>query len=214
MNLDEIVSTWRAYDEKLAASTAIQERLIRNMIRERSGTTLATIRRNYVFTLLLMAGIITFCTLSVLYNAFDYTHPIQHVSLIIYILASVIIGGLVLKAYRATHVDLNHDHLAGSLKKALASHTAALAAKRKAWFLFLFAGFLYPVTMMPRVMEHRGLLMAVGLVAFGAVLIGGLLLLFQFLGAFRDRHGESLQACLRELEELSPKDRKGGLSPR
>ncbi|CAN5819956.1 hypothetical protein BH24BAC1_BH24BAC1_38710 [soil metagenome] len=123
MNLDEIVVTWTAYDQKLAASAGIQEKLIKNMIRERSGSTLADIRRNYIFTLLLMGGIVTFCTLSVLYNAFDYTHPIQHISLILDIFASLVSGFLGLKAGRATQVDLNHDHLAGSLQKAVAGHT-------------------------------------------------------------------------------------------
>jgi hypothetical protein len=214
MNMNELLLTWKAYDQKLAASTHLQEQLIKNMIRERSGSTLASIRRHYVRMLLMMGGVIAFCTLSVLYNAFDYTHPIQHVSLILYILAALGIAYLVLKAYSATHVDLYHDHLASSLQKSLASHTAAMAAKRKVWFLFLLAGFLYPVTMMPRIIEHRGLLVALGLVGFGAVSIWLLLLLFKYLGAFTDRHGDSLRACLRELEELSNSHPEGGLPPR
>lgn len=184
------------------------------MIQERSGSTLAKIRRNYVFMLILMGAIIIFCTLSVMYNAFDYTHPIQHVSLILYIFASLIIGFLILKAYRETQVDLTQEHLAGSLQKAIAGHSRAEASKRKVWFLFLLAGFLYPITMMPRIIEHRGLLEAVGMVGFVLVTIVLLLLLFRYFGAFSDWHGDNLKAHLRELQDLELSKQEEGLPPK
>ena len=73
MNLDELKSTWKAYDEKMLASQKLSERVVFMMLKDRSKSTLAKMERNLAFSGLIMSAVVHFLTAAISGNPFDYT---------------------------------------------------------------------------------------------------------------------------------------------
>ena len=202
MNLDEMIGTWQEYDQKLKASKLINEKIILSMIREKSESTLSKMRRNSLLTIALMMVVIWFCTMSIIYNAFDYQYKIQFLPLILYIGVAVIFIGFLIKAHRDSRVDLYKSNLKESLRKVIASNDEFVQINLKLGIVFLSSGFLYLVSASVRVIQDEGMLRGVLWFVGGLFINFILLYIAHLLGAFKDHHGNKLKNHLRELEDF------------
>jgi|SRR5690606_20626136 len=202
MNFNEIITVWQDYDRKLNASRIINEKIIRSMMREKSGSTLARMRRMCLFTIGLMLLIICFCTLSILYNAFDFEFSLQFLPLVIYILVAGLFILYLIRTYRGTQVDLYNDHLRGSLLKVIAVQEKFMAIHNKLVLVFFTAGFLYLFSASLVVFQNKGAVQGALALLVGTAITLGIYYGARQMGAFKDHYGIQLKNQLRELEEF------------
>ena len=210
MNLDELKKTWKEYDQRLSTQSLIHEKLVKNLLKEKSHSTLDQMRRGYVFTFLYILAFVVFCVLSVLYNAFDFTHILQYIPLVLYILASLVLLVLLMNGFKITKMEIDKENLLGSIQKVLHLHRKFISRTGKAKIVFVLSGFLFPFSFFPRIYANKGAWPAVGLVVFTVALIAVLFFLFRFLGLFKDRHEEKLVETLQELEEYEELNAESG----
>lgn len=201
MNIDELKQSWKKYDQQLAAQSVLNEKLIKNILKEKSHSLLDQMRRRYIFAFLYLLAFTAFCVVSILYNAFDFNHIIQYLPLVLYILASLFILWLLGNGFKITRIEIDKENLVGSIHKVLNLHQKFVSRTAKAKFIFIFSGFLFPLSFLPRIYAGKGSLPAAGLVLGTIAMIAVLFLLFRKLGLFRDRFAEKLVNNLKELEE-------------
>lgn len=136
MKLDEIKEIWQVYDRKLTSTRLINEKMIKSIIREKSSSTLAKMRRNCLLTILWMSVVIWFSLMSIIHNAFDYQYKIQFLPLAIFIVAGVIFIVYLIKEYYNTKVDLYNNSIKDSLINILNLHEKLYATNEKSAFSF------------------------------------------------------------------------------
>ncbi|HYG38559.1 MAG TPA: hypothetical protein VD908_08075 [Cytophagales bacterium] len=202
MNLEELKVTWQEYDQKLKATKSINEKIILNMIRDRSGSILSVMRRNGLLTIVLMAVIIWFCMMSIIYNAFDFEYKLQFLPLVIYVVVAVIFIIYLIKAYINSQVDLYKDNLKESLIKVIATHEKFMSVNLKLGMMFLFAAFLYLLSASFKTFQNEGILKGLIFFAGGIIVNVTLLYVAKLMGAFKDHYGNKLKSQLKELEDF------------
>lgn len=202
MNLEELKATWKDYDQRLTATRAIHNKIVKSMIRDKSGSTLNKMRRMCLLTILLMGVIIWFCLMSIIYNAFDYEYSLQFLPLIIYVIVAAVFIVYLIKEYQNSKVDLYNDNLKNSLNKVIALHESFMSINLKLVLIFLSAGFLYLLNASFKVLQNQGAWSALLFLSGGVILNVGMLFIAQRMGAFKDHYGDSLKNLLHELEEF------------
>ena len=201
INFDDIQAAWTAYDRKLASQKTLSEKLIVSMIRERSGSTLAVMGRKNLIMAALFLLYTVFFTACIAGNAFDYTHPLYYIPLVIQGITCFVFFMLLLNVYNnISKVQLSHEDLAGGLRKVIRVNDQHVAMGKKIWWGYFIAGILFPFTFLPRAVEHRGMAEAIGFTLIPVVIAGLLVLIAKKLHLFRDRNGELLKRNLHELE--------------
>ncbi|GAB3893794.1 hypothetical protein GCM10028803_08280 [Larkinella knui] len=204
MNLDELKSTWKAYDEKILVSQKLSEQLVFLMIKDRSKGTLARMERNLKLAGFIMTAVVFFFTAAIAGNAFDYTSWYFYIPSVLYIVLALVALVIVIKNVRnLSHVDLSRQNLYDSLKTVLRWHEKAQAALSRVWLLCMLSGFLFGVSMVARNVEAYGTTKVI-------LLLGGqtavILLLYAaarwLFHAFEDTHGNELRESLQEMEQL------------
>jgi uncharacterized membrane protein YcjF (UPF0283 family) len=204
MNLDELKSTWKSYDEKLLASQQLSEQMVFLMIKDRSKSTLAKMARNLKFAGVIMTAVIIFFTAAIVGNAFDYTSWYFYIPSVLYIGLALVALTVVLKNYRSlSGVTLSRKNLYDSLTTVLHSHEKAQAALSRVGLLCMMAGFLFGVSMVARKFEVYGttkvMLMLGGEAAIILVLYAAARWVFN---VFEDTIGNELKENLQELDQL------------
>jgi uncharacterized membrane protein YcjF (UPF0283 family) len=204
MNLDELKSTWKSYDEKLLASQQLSEQMVFLMIKDRSKSTLAKMARNLKFAGVIMTAVIIFFTAAIVGNAFDYTSWYFYIPSVLYIGLALVALTVVLKNYRSlSGVTLSRKNLYDSLTTVLHSHEKAQAALSRVWLLCMMAGFLFGVSMVARKFEVYGttkvMLMLGGEAAIILVLYAAARWVFN---VFEDTIGNELKENLQDLDQL------------
>lgn len=81
MNLDELKTVWQEYDSRLAATEEINQKVIASMIRERSVSRIARIRRRYAEMICLFLFYVVCLTGCFFGNPFDYSSSFQYLLL-------------------------------------------------------------------------------------------------------------------------------------
>ena len=74
MDIDQLKSEWKQYDQKLATSQRLNEQLIESMLRERSRSRVAMIRRDTMVYLALMLINLILLALIFAGNPFDFRY--------------------------------------------------------------------------------------------------------------------------------------------
>ncbi|RRB02785.1 hypothetical protein [Larkinella rosea] len=204
MNLDELKSTWKAYDEKMNAGQKLSEQLIFLMIKDRSEGTLAKMERKLLRASILMTAVIAFFSAAIIGNAFDYTHWYFYIPAGMYILLAVVALTVAVKNYRQLNrVNLSRRNLHDSLKTVLNWHEKAEATLSRIWLLCMLSGFLFAVSMVARKWESYSITKISLFLGFQALLI---LLLYAvarwIFTVFEDKIGKELREHMQELEQL------------
>jgi uncharacterized membrane protein YjjP (DUF1212 family) len=116
MNLDELKTAWLEYDRRLQATEEINQKVIASMIRERSGSRIARIRKRYTEMICLFmfyAVCLTFCFFG---NPFDYTSRAQYLPLAALILSCIVMVIFLFRARMALkEISLDRQNLQESL---------------------------------------------------------------------------------------------------
>ncbi|KAA9357323.1 hypothetical protein [Larkinella humicola] len=204
MNLEELKSNWKAYDEKILASQKLSERVVFMMIKDRSKSTLAKMERNLTGAGLLMTAVVIFFAAAIVGNAFDYTSWYFYIPSVLYIGLALFAITVVVKNYRhLSRVSLSQQNLYDSLTTVLQWHVKTQAALARVWLLCMMAGFLFGVSMVARKFETYGTMKTVLILGGQAALI---LLMYAtarwIFNSFEDHLGTELKENIQELDQL------------
>ncbi|GAB3935554.1 hypothetical protein [Larkinella terrae] len=204
MNLEELKSTWKAYDEKLSNSQKLSEQLIFLMIKDRSNGTLAKLERKLRLAGFIMSSVIVFFSAAIIGNAFDYPDWYFYLPSGLYILLAVIALTVVVTTSRnLRRVNLSRRNLRDSLTTVLRWHEKAEATLSRVWLLCMLSGFLFAVSMVTRKLEAYSLTKISFFLSFQAVMIVILYAAARWIfNLFEDRIGNDLREHIQELEQL------------
>lgn len=203
MNLDELKSAWKVYDQKLQTSQQLTERLIVGMIKERSKSRVAQIKRENTFFFILMVVELVLLGAIFLGNPFDFIYPIQFVP---YGFLAVGILMALVAIYRSNtivNVDMNSTTLGAFLNHVVKEYEKN--KKLEGWFgvLMLASGCLTTLSFLPNKLEKMHLAAALKDTFIPIVVCLIIYFLAFRLGVFKNRKSEGFKEDLRELEELS-----------
>lgn len=203
MNLDELKSAWKVYDQKLQASQVLTERMIVGIIKERSRSRVAQIKRENTFFFILMVVELVLLVAIFLGNPFDFIYPIQFVP---YGFLGIGIIMAIVAIYRSNAIvntDMNSTTLGAFLNHVIKEYEKN--KKLEGWFgiLMLTSGCLASLSFLPNKLQKQSLTSALidTLIPIGVCLI--IYYLAFKMGAFKNRKSEGFKEDLKELEELS-----------
>ncbi|SMC71241.1 hypothetical protein [Pedobacter nyackensis] len=121
MNLDELKTAWREYDSRLAATEEINQKVIASMIRERSVSRIARIRRHYTGMICLFLFYTVFLAFCFFGNPFDYTSRAQYIPLAALMLSCIVMAIFLFRARIALKkISLDKQNLQESLLQIIA----------------------------------------------------------------------------------------------
>jgi len=121
MNLDELKTAWQEYDSRLAATEEINQKVIVSMIRERSVSRIARIRRRYMEMICLFLFYVVCLTCCFFGNPFDYTSPAQYLLLAALTSSCIVMAIFLFRARRALKkISLDRQNLQEALVQVLA----------------------------------------------------------------------------------------------
>jgi uncharacterized membrane protein YedE/YeeE len=204
MNLDELKSTWKAYDEKMLASQKLSERVVFLMISDRSKSTLARMERNLKVAGLIMTAVVLFFAAAIIGNAFDYTSWYFYIPSVLYISVALFAITVIVKSYRnLSRVSLSQKNLHESLTTVLRWHEKTQSALARVWLLCMMSGFLFGVSMVARKFEAYGTTKVALLLSGQALLILVVYAVARWVfNAFEDKPGDELKENIQELDQL------------
>lgn len=120
MNIDQLKTDWKRYNQKLELSQRLNEQLIHSMLKERSRSRIAMIRRdNMLYMILMMANL---AILGAIFagNPFDFEYALQYIPYGILAIGLLLTVVALFKSLQSFNVNLNHVDLDFFLKKTIA----------------------------------------------------------------------------------------------
>ncbi|HKH63513.1 MAG TPA: hypothetical protein VKA49_21900 [Flavitalea sp.] len=202
MNIEELKNEWRHYDQKLALTERLNERLIQSMLRERSRSRISKIRRDCViFVVLMFINLVLFAAIFV-GNPFDFKYTVQYIPYGLLTIGVVLAIISLIKTLRRFDVNINTANLHGFLIATIREYEKN--KKMESWFgTIIFSGGLLTVfSFLPRKLENNGLWPALGETAISLLITVAIYFIAFKLGAFKNRKKEGFENDLKELNEL------------
>lgn len=201
MNFEQLQTAWADCNRKLTMQKAISEKLIVAMAREKSRSTLASMRRHNIGMVGLFLFYTVFFVSCIAGDAFDYSHPVYYIPLVVQGVTCFIFALLLLRVYwNISSVDLSREDLASGLRKVIRVNDQHLVLSHRIWWCYFIAGSVFPLTFLPKALSHRAMAEAILYTAIPVVIAGLLVLLAKKWGFFKDRKNELLKKNLLELE--------------
>lgn len=121
MNLDELKTAWQQYDSRLASTEEINRKVIISMIRERSVSRIARIRRRYSELLYLFGFYSVILPFTLIGDPFDYTLAVQYVPPVLLIISCILMVIFLIKARAALRqTNLEKQNLQEALVQIIA----------------------------------------------------------------------------------------------
>ncbi|WP_128548619.1 hypothetical protein [Larkinella soli] len=203
MGIDSLKTAWQDYDRHLQETPALSEKALHRLIRERSRSRIARIRREYRITGLLSLLILLFYGAVLAGNPFDFQYRIQFLPSILIMGWTLVFLVVLLKGYRAVSSPVPGDSLTLSLHKVIANYARSQALVHQVAVPVLLSGFFFPVSFLPKHIHASGPVTGV-LIALAHILLNVLLYWAAVrLGLFRSSAQAGLQRDLEELKQLN-----------
>lgn len=203
MNLDEFKSAWKVYDQKLQTSQMLTERLIVGMIKERSRSRVAQIKRENKWFFALMVFELVVLGAIFFGNPFDFTYTVQFVPFGLLAVGILFALGAIFKNNAIANIDMNNTTLGAFLNNVIKEYEKN--KKLEGWFgiLMLASGFLTTLSFLPNKLKTKPLNDALleTLIPMAICLV--IYFLAFKLGAFKNNKSEGFKEDLKELEALS-----------
>ncbi len=202
MNIEQLRSEWKQYSQKLELTQRLNEQLILSMLKERSRSRIAKVRRQNTVYLVLMS--ITFIFIVAIFagNPFDFKYKLQYIPYGILMMGVIIAIGSLIGNLNSTNIDLNKTDLAHFLGKMITGFEKF--KKMESWFgLIMFsAGLLTVFSFLPKKLEHKGIWPAMAETMISLLISFSIYYIAYRLGAFRNKNKEAFENDLKELNDL------------
>lgn len=202
MNIEEIKTEWAGFSQKLAGTQRLSEHLILSMLRERSVSRIAKIRRNNMLYLVLMFANLVLLAAIFAGNPFDFRYTVQFIPygiLAIGILLAII---SLIKSLQNINLNINNASLGSFLKRTIEAYEKN--KKIQQWFgIFIFsASTLTALSFLPNKLEHKEIWQAVAETAFSMIITLAIYFIAYKAGAFKNTHKADFENDLKEWNEL------------
>ena len=207
MELDELKATWKQLDIKLQNTQLISNKIIVSMIRERSSSRLAKVKRRYLFLLLYLAIWLSVGVAVLAGNPFDYSMQLEFAPIFVYCACLSVLTLFLIKInIDLQNVEVNQDSISISIKKIISiiekyeNPNQFLSKARR--LLLVSTTVLFPLSFLPRKIARVGL--QAGLIdTLIPILISAILVFVAYkLGAFKERNADRFKEYLTDLNEL------------
>ena len=207
MELDELKATWKQLDIKLQNTQLISNKIIVSMIRERSSSRLAKVKRRYLFLLLYLAIWLSVGVAVLAGNPFDYSMQLEFAPIFVYCACLSVLTLFLIKInIDLQKVEVNQDSISISIKKIISiiekykNPNQFLSWARR--LLLVSTTVLFPLSFLPRKIARVGL--QAGLIdTLIPILISAILVFVAYkLGAFKERNADRFKEYLTDLNEL------------
>ncbi|SHF65444.1 hypothetical protein [Pedobacter caeni] len=159
MNLDELKGAWSAYDDQLKSTKDIDDQVIAGMIRKRSVSAVANIRKSYLYGIFACCFYLLAIGALNLGNPFDYTHDYEQIPLQIMFVALLLILFVLLKA-RASIKELEfpEQSLLNYLENVIKEYCKTWKILDVVIYFILFSTcILFPLSFLSRSIARLGL---------------------------------------------------------
>lgn len=207
MELDELKATWKQLDIKLQNTQLISNKIIVSMIRERSSSRLAKVKRRYLFLLLYLAIWLSVGVAVLAGNPFDYSMQLEFAPIFVYCACLSVLTLFLIKInIDLQNVEVNQDSISISIKKIISiiekyeNPNQFLSWARR--LLLVSTTVLFPLSFLPRKIARVGL--QAGLIdTLIPILISAILVLVAYkFGAFQEKNADRFKEYLTDLNEL------------
>lgn len=202
MDIEQLKTEWKQYDQKLALSQRLNEKMIQSMLRERSRSRVSKIRRDTIIYMILM--VINLVLLAAIFagNPFDFKYTLQYIPyglLTIGVLMAIV---SLIRTLQRFNVNTNKVNLHVFLKTTIEEYEKN--KKMETWFgiIIFSAGMLTVFSFLPRKLENKGLWPALGETLISVIITLAIYFIAFRLGAFKNRKKEGFENDLKELNEL------------
>ncbi len=202
MNLDELKIAWQVYDKKIQSSQAINEKIIESMIKEKSSSRVASIKKQYLF-FCIMLGAEFILTIAILTgNPFDFKYSLQFIPYILLGICIMIAFINIFQLYKKLNDHFSGNPIGVFLRTVVESYEQNKVYEKWFGILFFAVGLIIPLSFLPNKIAKNGLSTAL---LETALMMTGTLVLYWVafrLGAFKSRNEEKFRNYLHELNEL------------
>lgn len=203
MNLEELKSAWQVYDQKLQSSKAINEKIIFSMIRERSNSRIAKIKRENTVLILLMFLELFFLVAIFAGNPFDFNYMWQYVPFLFILVGNIMAIVVLFKVYRMIKKEITDANLSYFLQNMIDGFEKN--KKAEGWFgaIMFVSGCLTIFSFLPHKLANKTLPMAVLDTIIPLCICIAIYFIAFKLGAFKNHKSEAFKKDLKELQQLS-----------
>lgn len=203
MQIDELKTAWKEFDQSLKNSTAMNEKMITTLIRERSRSRLSKFKREYIFFLVLSLVWSTVFAAILVGNPFDFTYTIQYLPTILLSLAMLVTLIRLYKSLELFKTNFDQTDLLRTLKNVIHLYERHQQLAGAVISFMIAGGVLFTFSFMPARIAAKGLWTAI----LEMLLITAISLFIYFLafrlGAFnKHKHAPGFNQDLHELEQL------------
>ena len=202
MNIDQLKTDWQRYNQKLELSQRLNEQLIHSMLKERSRSRIAKIRRDNILYMVLMMMNLVILAAIFAGNPFDFKYALQYIPYGILAIGVLLAMVSLFKSLQSFNVNVNHVNLDAFLKKTIVE--LEKNRKMERWFgiIIVFAGVLTGLSFLPHKLQNKPLGQALIETAVSMGIAVGIYIIAFKLGAFKNRKKEGFENDLKELKEL------------
>jgi len=205
MNLDELKTAWREYDSRLAATEEINQKVIASMIRERSVSRIARIRKRYTGMICLFSFYTVFLGFCFFGNPFDFAFAAQYLPLAALMLSCIVMAFFLLRARIALNeVSLDKQNLNEALVQIISVYVKYGKFLKYTVMVMFFSSILLSFSI-AKIPEYGTWITVFSALLFCAVIVFS----FYYAGKKTDwlnsgKETEGFRADLEELKDLNP----------
>lgn len=202
MDINHLKSEWKQFDQKLATSQRLNDQLIQSMLRERSRSRVATIRRDtFVYMILMCINVVLLAGIFA-GNPFDFQHKAQYIPYGLLAIGVLLAIASLVKTLRRFNVDMNKVNLTTFLQTTIEGYEKN--KRMEGWFgmIIFSAGVLTIFSFLPKKLENKGLWPALAESAITIFVTLAIYFIAFKLGAFKNRKREGFENDLQELNDL------------
>lgn len=203
MNLDELKSVWKVYDQKLQTSQQLTERLIVGMIKERSKSRVAQIKRDNKWFFALMIFELIVLGAIFIGNPFDFKYLIQFVPYGFLGIGIILALVAIYRSNAIVNIDMNSTTLGAFLQHVIHEYEKNKKLEGRFGIIMLASGCLTVLSFLPKKLEKQSLTSAL----IDTLIPIAICLILYYLGFrfkfFNTNKSEGFKQDLRELEALS-----------
>ena len=202
MNIDQFKTDWLLYNQKLELSQRLNEQLIHSMLKERSRSRIAKIRRDNMLYMILM--MVNLAILAAIFtgNPFDFKYSLQYIPYGILTIGVLMAIFSLFKSLQSFNVNLNHVNLDLFLKKTIVEFEKNRKMERWFGIIIVSAGVLTGLSFLPNKLQNKPMGQAlIETAVIMAVTVGIYFIAFK-LGVFKNRKKEGFENDLKELNAL------------
>lgn len=202
MNIDQLKTDWQRYNQKLELSQRLNEQLIHSMLKERSRSRIAKIRRDNILYMVLMMMNLVILAAIFAGNPFDFKYLLQYIPYGILTIGVLMAMVSLFKSLQSFNVNLNHVNLDAFLKKTIVEFEKNRKMERWFGIIIVSAGVLTGLSFLPHKLQNKPLGQALIETAVSMGIAVGIYIIAFKLGAFKNRKKEGFENDLKELKEL------------